>query len=131
MKNRTFTTTLALCAALSLAAPTHAFDFGQKSKRTNKSHRQAKQTEWKDIGIASGVAALLGLVTKNGTVATLGTVGALYSAYRYEEDRKSSRRSDRARAELYSKSSVTIDGHKYKRQTVNRRGKKYYRFVRA
>lgn len=90
-----------------------------------------KKDEWKNITIASGAAALLGLLTKNGTVATLGTVGALYSAWRYEEDRKSTDRNRRARAALYSKRSVTIDGKRYKRQTVKRHGKTYYRFVRA
>lgn len=90
-----------------------------------------KKDEWKNITIASGAAALLGLLTKNGTVTTLGTIGALYSAYRYEQDRKSTDRKARARASLYAKRSVVIDGKRYKRQTVKRHGKTYYRFVRA
>lgn len=126
MKKRTFRTAVLLVSCLTLAAPMTAYGWEFQS-----SHRQRKQNEWRDIGIASGVAALLGLVSKNGTVATLGTIGALYSAYRYEEDRKSSRRSDRARAQLYARKSVTIDGHRYNRKTVYKNGRKYYQFVRA
>ena len=123
----TFRTTFLALACFAMTAPAIAVNFDQKS---SSSRRSQKQDEWKKIGIASAAASLLGLLTKNGTVTTLGAAGALYSAYRYEEDRKSSKRQDRERARLYSKKYVTIDGHRYKRKTVKKQGKTYYQFVR-
>lgn len=126
---KTITTALLALAVMgTTAAPAFAYDLREPQQ---SQHRRSKQDEWKKIGIASGAAALLGLLTKNGTVTTLGVAGALYSAYRYEEDRKSGNREARARAALYSKRSVNIDGQRYKRKTVMRNGKKYYQFVRA
>jgi len=93
-------------------------------------HRKQKQDEWKTLGIASGVAALLGLLKKDGTITFLGTAGALYSAYRYEEDRKSSDRERRARAEMFSRPSFTRNGVRYDRRVVYKGKKKYYQFVR-
>ena len=128
MKNQWIALSMAGVLVLS-SAPAMGFSFEPQSKSSQ--HRKSKQNEWKNIGIASGAAAILGLLGKNGTVATLGTVGALYSAYRYEEDRKSSKKEDRRRAELYSHRSINVDGHKYRRTTVKKNGKNYYQFVRA
>lgn len=128
MKMKTLGTSLLALAVVGLSVPSFAVDPWSPPQ---SKHRKQKQDEWKNIGIASAAAALLGLVSKNGTVTTLGTIGALYSAYRYEEDRKSSSRTARSRAELYSHNVVNIQGHRYKRKTVYRHGKKYYQFVRA
>lgn len=128
MTMKSLSAALLAMAVIGTTAPAFAYDphTPQQSR-----HRKSKQDEWKNIGIASGAAALLGLLTKNGTVTTLGTVGALYSAYRYEEDRKSGNREARARADLYSRRYVNMDGHRYKRKTVYRHGRKYYQFVRG
>ncbi|MBS1721768.1 MAG: hypothetical protein JSS66_02045 [Armatimonadetes bacterium] len=128
MKN-TLRNAVLLALSVSLAAPTISYAMPQS--RDSVRHRNQKKDEWKNIGIASAAAAVLGIIGKNGTVTTLGTVGALYSAWRYEEDRKSANRMERQRAELYSRSSVNYNGHRYKRKTVYKGGKKYYQFVRA
>ncbi|MBL8064787.1 MAG: hypothetical protein JNM34_02895 [Chthonomonadaceae bacterium] len=125
-----FIGTLVLSTAM-LAMPSTSYSQGTSRDRSSQAHRKSKQEEWKKIGIGSAAAAVLGLISKNGTLTTLGTVGALYSAYRYEEDRKSSVRSRREKAQLYSRKSVVIDGHRYKRQTVRKGKKVYYQFVRA
>lgn len=123
----TFRTTLLAMACFAVAAPSFAgMTYGNPAPAVVQ-----KKDEWKKIGIASAAAGLLGLLTKNGTVTTLGAAGALYSAYRYEEDRKSTNRRDRDRARLYAKKTIWVDGHKYKRKTVKKGGKTYYQFVRA
>ena len=93
-------------------------------------HRKQKQDEWRNLGIASGAAALLGLLKKDGTITFLGTAGALYSAYRYEEDRKSSNRERRARAQVFSRPYFVRNGVRYDRRVVYKGGKKHYQFVR-
>ena len=60
----------------------------------------------------------------------MGLAGALYSAYRYEQDRKSQSKTDRARAAYFHKTYFYRNGHKYVRKTVYKDGQKYYRFVR-
>jgi hypothetical protein len=131
MIQNTFAKAFLILTCLSSINTTFAASFDHDQKRSQKSRRVQKRDEWKNIGIASAAASVLGLLTRNGTVSTLGAAGALYSAYRYEEDRKSSRRQDRERARLYSQKYVRIDGRQYKRQTVKKHGKMYYQFVRA
>jgi hypothetical protein len=60
-----------------------------------------------------------------------GAGGALYSAWRYEQDRKSQSQVGRARAAYFSRPYFYRDGHRYTRKTVWKDGKKYYRFVRG
>lgn len=90
-----------------------------------------RKDEWRNLAIAGGVLGLLGLVKHDSTLTFAGTAGALYSAWRYEEDRKSESRQRRARYELFRRGSFTRDGKRYTRKTVWRNGKKYYQFVRA
>lgn len=93
--------------------------------------RQDKKNEWRNIAIAAGALGVLGLLKKDNTLFFAGTAGALYSAYRYEQDRKSQSRLNRARASYFSRTHFYRDGVRYNRRTVTRNGKKYYQFVRA
>lgn len=97
----------------------------------NDEYRRREQTknEWKNIGIASGVIGLLGLLNNDSRVTFAGAAGALYSAYRYEQDRKSQNRVDRARYDLFSQDHFYRDGRRYDRRTVYQGGQKYYQFV--
>jgi hypothetical protein len=93
--------------------------------------RQDKKNEWRNIAIGSGALGILGLLRKDNTLFFAGTAGALYSAWRYEQDRKSQSRLQRARASYFSRDHFVRDGVRYNRRTVTRNGKRYYQFVRA
>ncbi len=93
--------------------------------------RQQKKNEWRNIGIGSALVSLFGLVKGDNTLMFAGAAGALYSAYRYEQDRKSQSRSARARAELFRRQSFTRNGVRYQRRTVKKNGKTYYQFARV
>jgi hypothetical protein len=97
----------------------------------NSKHRQEQKNNWRNLAIASGAAGLFGLIKGDRTLTFLGAAGALYSANRYEQDRKSQSKSARARAELFRRGSYTRNGHRYKKRTVHRNGKTYYQFVRV
>jgi len=73
---------------------------------------------------------LLGLVKHDNTLMFAGTAGALYSANRYEQDRRSQSKIDHARAEMFSRRSFDRDGRHYTRHTVNRDGQTYYQYRR-
>jgi hypothetical protein len=92
--------------------------------------RQQKKNEWRNIAYGAGALGLLGLLRKDNTLFFAGTAGALYSAYRYEQDRKSQSKLANARAAYFSKSYFYRDGVRYNRKTVWRNGKKYYYFAR-
>ena len=94
-------------------------------------HRQQQKNTWRNIGIASGAAGLLGLLKGDSTLTFVGASGALYSAYRYEQDRKSQSKMQRARAEMFRRQSFTRDGHRYVRKTTYKHRKKYYYFQRV
>ena len=94
-------------------------------------HRQDKKNEWRNIAIGSGVLGVLGLLKGDNTLFFAGTAGGLYSAWRYEQDRKSQGKMERARAAYFSKPYFYRDGKRYTRKTVVRNGKKYYQFVRS
>lgn len=119
-------------AALTLgtltAAPFTAH--AQRSLEEESKRRQKTKNDWRNITIGSGALGLWGLLKKDNTLAFAGGAGALYSAWRYEQDRKSQSKTDRARAEYFSKPYFYRDGKRYERRTVNRNGKKYYQFVR-
>ena len=94
-------------------------------------HRQGKKNDWRNLGIAGGAAGIFGLLTGNKTIAALGLGGGLYSAYRYEQDRKSQSKLARQRADLFSRRSFTHNGQRYVRRTKWVDGKKNYYFARA
>lgn len=118
---------LALGAAL-LCVPALA---PAQSLQQQSDQRQKTKNEWRNIAIASGVLGILGLLKDDSTLTFAGAAGALYSAYRYEQDRKSQSRIDRARAAYFSRPYFYRDGVRYNRRTVYKNGKKYYQFVKA
>ena len=93
--------------------------------------RQRTKNEWRDIAIASGAVGVLGLLKNDRTLTFVGAAGALYSTYRYEQDRKSQNSLDRARAAYFSRPEFYRDGIRYERRTVDRNGERKYQFVRA
>src|SRR5262245_50980505 len=60
-------------------------------------HRQQKKNEWRNIAIGAGALGLFGFLKHDTTLGLAGTAGALYSANRYEQDRKSQSKIDRRR----------------------------------
>jgi hypothetical protein len=93
-------------------------------------HRQQTKNTWRNVAIGSGALGVYGLLSHNSTAAILGGAGALYSASRYEHDRKSQSHMDHERAAMYSRHSFTRNGHRYVRRTVHKHGQTYYQFVR-
>jgi hypothetical protein len=93
--------------------------------------RQKTKNQWRNAATAAGTVGAYGLLKGDGTLTFLGTAGALYSANRYEQDRKSQSKTQRQRAETFSKGYFYKNGHKYVKKTIYKNGKKYYRFVRA
>jgi hypothetical protein len=102
----------------------------QSSLDQESAHRQRTKNEWRNLAIGSGAAALYGLLKHDSTITFAGAAGALYSLNRYEQDRKSQSRIDRARAAAFSRRSYTRNGVHYVRRTVRKNGKTYYQFVR-
>jgi len=94
-------------------------------------HRQETKNTWRNLAIGSGAVGLYGLLKGDNTLAFVGAAGALYSANRYEQDRKSQSKADRARYAMFRRGSYTRNGHRYVRHTVHKNGHKYYQFVRA
>jgi hypothetical protein len=93
--------------------------------------RQQKKNEWRNLAYVGGALAILGMTNKNSTLTGIGVVGALYSATRYEQDRKSQSKMQRARASVYGRPSFVYNGKRYVRKTVKKYGQTYYTFVRG
>jgi H+/Cl- antiporter ClcA len=94
-------------------------------------HKQKQKNDWRNLAIGGGALGVLGLFTHNSTLTYLGLGGGLYSAYRYEQDRKGQSKAQQQRAALFSKRSFNYNGKHYVRKTVWVNGKKHYKFVRA
>lgn len=92
--------------------------------------RQQTKNEWRNLAILSGAVAVIGLLEKDNRLVFAGAAGALYSLDRYEKDRKSQSKIDRARAAYFTRASFYRNGRLYKRRTVKKDGKTYYQFVR-
>jgi hypothetical protein len=118
----------AVCA-VSMSAPINAS--AQRSLQDESHRRQKTKNDWRNIAIGSGAATAYGLLSHNNTVSILGAAGTLYSLNRYEKDRKSQSKTDRARADFYGRSSYMKNGHRYSRRTVNRNGQRYYTYQRG
>lgn len=86
--------------------------------------------EWDSIAAISGGVALLGALDDDPTLFFAGTAGALYSLYRYDEDRYSDYPAYRLRAAYFSRPYFWRDGVRFDREIVRRDGREYYRFVR-
>jgi hypothetical protein len=130
---KTMLSRLALAAVMTLAvaAPMGASAQSLKDLEKLVSRRQSKKNEWRNIAIASGALSILGLLKKDNTLFFLGAAGALYSANRYEQDRKSQSKLQRTRAAYFAKPYFYRDGVRYNRKTVYKNGHKYYQFVKA
>src|SRR5207237_5166140 len=99
--------------------------------QTREYHRrQDTKNEWRNIAIGSGALGALGALTHEKTLFFGGLAGAGYSAWRYEQDRRSQNDRDRLRAEYFSRPYFYRDGTRYTRETYYRDGQKYYRFRR-
>jgi hypothetical protein len=98
--------------------------------RAYRHHRDNHRNEWRNIAIGAGALGLIGALEHDDTLFFAGTAGALYSAYRYDQDRRSYDRTDRLRARYFSKPYFERDGVRYNRRTEWRDGAKYYRFER-
>ncbi|MCX6367319.1 MAG: hypothetical protein NTX57_11500 [Armatimonadetes bacterium] len=70
------------------------------------------------------------MIKNDPTLSFVGAAGALYSVDRYEKDRKSQDKGERARASLFSKPYINRDGERYYRRTMISKGEKYYQFKR-
>ena len=132
MKNKmttTFGSLIAITAAAgAMLAPITA---SAQSSQDQSSHRQQTKNQWRNIGIGSAAVGVLGLLKHDNTLTFAGAAGALYSANRYEQDRKSQSKIDHDRASYYGRSSYMQNGHRYVRKTVTRNGQKYYTYVRG
>ncbi len=131
MKMKSICSGVAVVIALGGALLAPLSTGAQRSLNEESRRRQKTKNDWRNIAIGSGALSILGLAKGDKTLMFAGAAGALYSANRYEQDRKSQSKTDRARAAYFSKKSFYRNGHKYVRKTVYKDGKKYYRFVRA
>ncbi|HVT12505.1 MAG TPA: hypothetical protein VHE55_09575 [Fimbriimonadaceae bacterium] len=93
--------------------------------------RQVTKNEWRNLAIASGLIGVIGLLEHDKTLVFAGSAGALYSLYRYEEDRKSQSSLARARAFYFSHPYFVRNGQRYDRRLVVHHGQRYYQFVRG
>ena len=110
---------------------THWVDRQLDKGKHSKQHEQTQKNDWRNLGYAGGGVAAIGLLTHSPLLMAVGVTGGLYSAYRYEQDRKSQSASDRKRYAWFSQKTRTIDGHRYHRVTVMRQGHKYYAYKRG
>jgi len=131
MKTRSMFGTIAagLVLAGSISAPIAAS--AQDRRDRESSHRQDTKNQWRNIGIGSAGLGLLGLLKHDNTLTFAGAAGALYSANRYEQDRKSQSKTDHARYQMFSKREFDRDGHHYVRHTVKKNGQQYYQYRRS
>lgn len=125
-------TIAALTMGVALAVPTMLpADAQAQSRRDRQERRQQTKNTWRNLGIGGGALGIAGLLTGNKTLAALGLGGGAYSAYRYEQDRKSQNRDARNRYQLFSQRSFEHNGHRYERRTRTRNGQKSYYFQRV
>jgi len=94
-------------------------------------HRRDSKHEWQNIAIGAGALGVLGFLTHDNFLGFAGTAGALYSLNRYDQDRRSENREERARAAYFSHPYFYRDGVRYDRKLVRRNGERYYQFVRS
>ena len=101
------------------------------AQSTASRHRQKTKNEWRNLAYLGAGLGLIGALNHDSTLSFIGLAGAVYSADRYERDRKSQRRLDRQRAAYFSRGYYTRNGHSYRRFTTYKNGKKYYYFKRV
>lgn len=110
-------------------APTPAYAQSKKTKA--QQHRQKQKNDWRNLGYLGGAVGLYGLLKHDNALAALGLGGGAYSAYRYEQDRKSQSKADRQRAALFNRRSFNYQGHHYVRASGVKKGKKFYYFKKT
>lgn len=113
--------------AIVVPAVSNAQDY---SYRAYRRHREDKRNEWRNIAIGAGALGVLGALTHDDTLMFGGAAGALYSTYRYDQDRRGHDRVGRLRARYFSRPYFYRDGRRYHRTTIWQDGQKYYRFER-
>src|SRR5438067_1722920 len=127
---------LAVAGAMTASIPANAQGWRNRNndrryyRDRESDRRQQTKNEWRNIAIGSGALGVLGLLNHDNTLTFAGAAGALYSANRYEQDRRSQNSRYRARAKYFSRPYFYRDGTRYDRQTVTRNGEKYYQFHR-
>ncbi len=94
-----------------------------------RSRRRQTQSEWQKLGYAGAALGILGQLSRDKTLSYVGTLGGLYSLYRFNEDTKSLDRDRNLRAQFYGQEYIERNGRRYKRRIVHRNGRDYYQFV--
>jgi hypothetical protein len=117
---------LALTSTAMVAMPSSAFS----QTRAQLRHRQQTKNDWRNIAAVAGGLSVLGLLQHDNTLFFGGLAGALYSANRYEQDRKSQSRTQRLRASYFSKPYFYRNGTRYDRRVTYKNGRKYYYFAK-
>lgn len=118
-------------AALTVATVGAAPMAASAQSHREMQHRQNQKNTWRNLGIAGGVVGVYGLLKGDRTLAIAGLAGGAYSAYRYEQDRKSQSHMERERARMFSQRTIIRNGHRYERRTWTKHGHRYYSFVRV
>lgn len=116
---------------MSVLAPAFALGAPGSPPAGQYSRRQETKNEWRNIAIGAGILGVIGLLNDDPTLTFVGAAGALYAAWRYEEDRKSQNAMRRARALYFSKPYFYRNGVRYERRTVWKKGTKYYQFCKV
>ncbi|HEV2473302.1 MAG TPA: hypothetical protein VGS41_11585 [Chthonomonadales bacterium] len=124
---------LDLCASVSAIAALAVLSMASLPAAAQYSyhHRQQTKNQWRNIGIGSAALGALGFLTHNNTLGWVGVAGGLYSASRYEADRRSQNRIARRRYEFYRSRYHWYHGHRYVRREVWRHHHRYYEYVRG
>lgn len=74
--------------AVSVALPS----ISEAQTRSQLQRRQQQKNQWRNIGYGAAALGIYGAIKKDRNLTLAGAAGALYSAHRYEQDRKSQRR---------------------------------------
>ena len=122
---------LAGMLALSMVGGIVATPSIASAQSTASRHRQKTKNEWRNLAYLGAGLGVIGALNHDSTLTFIGAAGALYSADRYERDRKSQSRLDRQRAAYFARGYYTRNGHMYRRYTTYRHGHKYYYFKRV
>jgi hypothetical protein len=107
------------------------YDSSRYGNQGTYQRREQTKNEWKNIAMGAGAIALIGLLQKDNRLVFGGAAGALYSLYRYEQDRKSQSGLDRARSRYFDNEYFYRDGVRFDRRLVTQGGQRYYQFVRS
>lgn len=92
MRRTATSASLAACTLIAASVIATSTAHAQSWRWHAASHRQETKNTWRNLAIGSGVLGVIGLLNNDGTLALLGSAGAGYSAWRYEQDRRSQNR---------------------------------------